>query len=122
MYIDYLIEKEGDLSTYHKDKIKLIRDPAVRKRLIRVEDAIEHSKEYKELVNRFEIKMLDSQTRLAEIKIDRLRVLHVLIKGETIVLLGVFMKKTQKTPRGIMAENNQRIAKYEEKAHEQQNH
>ncbi len=112
MKIDYLIRKEGELSTYHEEKLPLSSNPKQRKQLIRIEHRILEAMDYPSLVRMLEIKSLDATTGLKEIKLDQLRVLHFLFVNETIVLLGVFLKKSQETPGLIIEKNNKRINEY----------
>ena len=109
-----MVEKEGELSTYHEDKLLLVSNRKANKQMIRIERRIEEAENYSMLSKLFEIKGLDSKTGLKEIKVDRLRVLHFAYLDKTIVLLGVFLKKTQKTPPNIIEKNNARIKKYRE--------
>lgn len=113
-----MIEKEGELSTYHEDKLLLVSNRKANKQMIRVERRIEEAENYNALSQMFEIKNLDSKTGLKEIKLDQLRVLHFAYLDKTIVLLGVFLKKSQKTPPSIIERNNTRIARYKETHHE----
>ena len=112
MFLDYLIEKEGELSTYYQEKFLLLSDRKVSKQILRLEEWVREAEDYRELARRLEIKTLDSKTGLKEIKLDRIRVLHFWEHGNVIVFLGIFLKKTQQTPPGIIAENNKRIKKY----------
>lgn len=112
MEIDYLVEKEGELSTYHEEKILLVCNRKVNKQIIQIERRISEAENYAALSKTLEIKNLDSETGLKEAKLDRLRVLHFVYLDKRIVLLGIFLKKSRKTPPGIIARNKARIAKY----------
>lgn len=112
MKIDYLIRKEGELSTYHEEKLPLMSNPKQRKQLIRIEHRILEATDYRSLVRMLEVKPLDPATGLKEIKVDQLRVLHFLFVDETVVLLGIFLKKTQETPNLVIQKNNTRIKEY----------
>lgn len=112
MFLDYLIEKEGELSTYYQEKFLLLSDRKVSKQILRIERWVEEAEDYRELVKRLEVKPLDPKTGLKEIILDRIRVLHFWEHGNVIVFLGVFLKKTQETPPRIIEQNNKRIEKY----------
>lgn len=115
MNIDFVFLNNSDKSTYISDKVSLKLNLQTMKKYDRIERIIEDSEKYSDLVKFFEIKQLDSLTGLMEIKLDKIRVLHFFYDGNTIVLLGTFLKKSKKTPQNIIQKNNLRIKKYKER-------
>lgn len=115
MKVEFLIYPNSKIATYFQDKYEYSSsNKKYDKQYLRIEQRIEEAENYDELVKMLEIKLLDHETGLREIKLDQLRVIHCIYDGDTIVLLGTFIKKTQKTPQKVINKNNQRIKDFNE--------
>lgn len=111
---DYVYENGKKLNTYYEDKIDCLNsNPKYALKYERIETYIENYS-YLELTRKYETKTLDDKTKLKELKLDNIRVLHFYADGDTFVFLGTFIKRTAKTPPGQISKNNKRIKIYKE--------
>lgn len=107
------VYKNNSLSTYFDERGPICSTSyLIGPRYKQVEKDVKDCLNYQELVQRYEIKTLDSTTGLKELKIDRIRVIHFIYHDDTFVYLGTFLKKTRKTPTNEMKKNNSRIQQY----------
>ena len=115
MKIDYLfMNPDDELSTYYEEQLGCLNIKGNAKRYERIKNIIDDSENYSVLVKRLKVKSLDSKTGLKEIILDKIRALHFIYLDNTVVLLGTFIKETQKTPPKEIEKNNKRIEIYKE--------
>ncbi len=113
---DYLyVNSDDELSTYYSEQVDCLNIKGNAKRYERIENIIDDSDNYSELVRKLKIKSLDTKTGLKEIILDRIRVIHFVYLDNTLVLLGTFIKSTKKTPPSEIEKNNKRINLYKER-------
>lgn len=104
---------QNSYSTYFLEKGPICSSSIINAARYRVvEKSIANADSYLDLVKQYEIRALDNNTGLKEIKIDRIRVIHFIFNDDTFVFLGTFLKKTRKTPPNEIAKNNKRIEQY----------
>ena len=115
MNSDFLFKPNHELSTYFEERGEMCKSNIIYASQYRhIEKAIKDAENYDSLASQFEIKLLDSETRLFELKFQKIRVIHFTYINDTFVYLGTFIKKTKGTPKSQIENNNKRIREYEE--------
>ena len=119
MNSDFLFKPNHKLSTYFEERGEVCRSNTLLAAQYRhIEKAIKEAENYDSLASTFEITLLDSETRLFELKFQKIRVIHFTYLNDTFVFLGTFRKQTRKTPPEELEKNTKRIREYEEQHHE----
>ena len=113
MNVDFLYLNDGS-TTYTEDKKECLNITGNSKRYFRIENRVIEAESYKVLCSQYEIRTLDENTKLRELKCSKIRVIHFTYENDTFVYLGTFIKETKKTPQNIIDKNNKRIERYME--------
>ena len=122
MNSDFLVKPNHALSTYFEERGEVCKSNTILAAQYRhIEKAIKDAEDYNALASTFEITLLDPETRLYELKFQKIRVIHFTYLEDTFVYLGTFRKQTKKTPPDQIEKNNRRIKEYEELKNETSN-
>ena len=113
MKYDYYCKDGNEMSTYAEDRSSCsFSNIKLNKQYNRIDQRVADAKDYKNLASEFRIEILDHDTGLRELVLDKIRAIHFLYLDDTFVFLGTFIKKTQKTPPRQIEINNNRLKEY----------
>lgn len=114
MQSDFLLKNNG-ISTYFAERGEMCKsNMKIQFQYKKVEHDIKEANDISELKKKYELNVLDDNTKLTELKYDQIRVIYFIYIDGLFVYLGTFLKKSGKTPQNQIDKNNERIKKYKE--------
>lgn len=115
MNVDFYFKENEELSTYFSERGEMCKSNIkIAFQYRKIEHDIKELTGINELKKRYELTVLDNNTKLTELKYDQIRVIYFVYINETFVYLGTFLKKSGKTPPSRIENNNNRIKSYKE--------